>query len=111
MPRSYRDLSPEEIDRMSRGELAHARRELEVERARLEERIQMLIEFAARDPETAEALRVRAWARAGRVTASLPEGGGEPILTAPEGWPAGIDPAAALRDLMDGMQAKDRENP
>lgn len=63
-------------------------------------RLQAQLEFAARDPAISDAVRVAAWAKIGRVTAEQPEGGGEPILRAPEGWPEGMDPARAMSALL-----------
>lgn len=93
MPRRY---DPEQVARLSNEALDKALRDAEVAVARTEARLEAQAEFAARDPSTAEALRVAAWAKIGRVTAEQPEGGGEPILTAPEGWPEGMDPASSL---------------
>lgn len=93
MPRRY---DPEQVARLSNEALDKALRDAEVALARTEARLEAQAEFAARDPSTAEALRIASWAKAGRVTADVPEGGGEPILTAPEGWPEGMDPAQAL---------------
>lgn len=90
----------EQIARMTPEQLSKAILENEVALARNNARIEMLKEFAARDPATAEALRVRAWARAGRAEAHIPEGAAEPVLTAPDGWPEGVDPAAVLNTLL-----------
>lgn len=90
----------EQIARMTNEALDAAILETRTALARADARIEMLSEFAARDPATAEALRIAAWAKAGRAEAHIPEGATEPVLTAPDGWPEGVDAAGALDDLL-----------
>ena len=97
MPRKY---DPEQIERLDGDALAKALLDAEIAVARTEARLQAQLEFAARDPAISDAVRVAAWAKIGRVTAEQPEGGGEPILRAPEGWPEGMDPASALATFL-----------
>ena len=90
----------EQIARMTNEALDAAILETRTALARADARIEMLGEFAARDPATAEALRIAAWAKASRAEAHIPEGGGEPVLIAPEGWPEGMDATAALEAFL-----------
>lgn len=97
----------EQIARMTPEALDAAILETQTALARAEARIEMLSEFAARDPATAEALRIAAWAKAGRAEARIPEGATEPVLTAPDGWPEGTDAAAALEAFLGQGEGED----
>lgn len=101
-----------ELERQRRREFEAQEREKrgrEIERdllaaekrvARLDARREVLLEQARANPDLIEALRLRAWAKLGKVEgrAADPES-----LIAPEGWPEGADPEAAVAEALAGL--------
>lgn len=89
----------EQIDRLNDHQLREAIVECRVNIARLEAKRDAMIAGALADRELVDDLRIAAWAKhPGRVTGEFTPGRDKPVtLTAPEGWPEGMDPEKALR--------------
>mgnify|MGYP001488063060 CR=1 FL=1 len=97
-----------QLKRLNGHQLDEAIVETRVKIARLEAQRDAMIAGALGDRELVNDLRVAAWAKQpGRVTGDLTPHGDRPVrLTAPEGWPDGLTPEAALRAAL-GMGETD----
>lgn len=88
-----------QLKRLNGHQLDEAIVEARVKIARLEAQRDAMIAGALADRELVNDLRVAAWAKLpGRVTGEFTPGRDKPVtLTAPEGWPEGMDPEKGLR--------------
>jgi len=102
-PRGRPQFEAQQREKTGR-ELDARLRKAETTIAWLEGRHEALLEGARRDPGLIEAVRIRAWARLGKVKASYSSVAADPWkLTAPGGWPECVREDDAMAEVLSGL--------
>jgi hypothetical protein len=104
-----REFAAEQRKKTGR-ELDKKLRDVEVAKARIEGKLEAVLDGARRDPGLIEAVRIRAWAKLGKVDASYSSVAADPWkLTAPDGWPEGVSEDDAMAEVLAGLAPVDND--